>query len=128
MRDDKNSSTFGTVVRDFAHNAAFSFFAGPVISGMLYAIDHRRFMDGVKEVLGSARGLKCNALVTLAVATVGTGLNALLGTGRFAKPSTAETAIEPPCALDAAPITAAGHAAREEARREAASTHAQVSR
>jgi len=119
VKPDDNRTQWQRAMHEFAHNGLFSLLAGPLINGMSFAINHNRFIDGVKEVAMSLRGWKCNALLAIAVGSIGTGVNWALGRGEFERHDAPASSPSPQAPI---PSVAAkpSHASREDARREQA--------
>ncbi len=127
MPTPEQRSKSENLVYDFVHNTIFSFCVGPFINGMSFSINRKGFMNGVKEVLTSAHGWKCNGLIALVVGVASTGVNWVFQRGRFAQSEPASTGSPSASDAPAAPTTA-HHASREAERRAQAETSAAHSR
>ena len=128
VADEKNNLSWGRVARDFAHNTLFSFAVGPFINGMSSAINHTGFWKGVKEVVTTQRGWKCNAELSIAVGVIATLVNSLMGRNstKAEAPRDSLAMIAPPMAQGET-TPRIDHSAREESRREQAAD-ARISR
>jgi hypothetical protein len=116
VADEKSSVNWRQVASDFVHNTLFSFAVGPFINGMSSAINGNGYWRGVKAVAGSWRGWKFNAELALAVGSIATTVNLLMGRSY-------KTTDEKPASAPSMPPIPSGevrsdHSAREEARRE----------